>query len=122
MANVIIPPTVGRVVWFRPSEFDPITRCDQPLAAQIAYVWNDRLVNLGVLDSNGAPHGRTSITLIQAGETAPEGASYAEWMPYQQGQAAKTEAAEAKAAAVATDTATQGAGASGAESTEDANA
>ena len=87
----MITPTVGRVVWFVPDAQDTIPRSDQVLAAIIAYVHSDALVNLAVIDCNGTMHPRTSVTLIQDG--AKEG-SYCTWMPFQKGQAAKTEALE----------------------------
>jgi hypothetical protein len=57
-------------------------------------VWSDTLINVGGFDHNGAPFAYTSLKLLQDDEEAPEYA-YAEWMPYQKGQAAKTEALEA---------------------------
>ena len=56
----MILPTVGRVVWFTPSRLtgdDGFTHIDsrKPLAAIVAHVFNDALVNLSVLDSNGTP-------------------------------------------------------------------
>jgi hypothetical protein len=56
------------------------------------------MVNLTVFDHNGCPHSRTSITLIQEGDDPNliGGRAWCEWMPYQKGQAAKTEAAEAR--------------------------
>ncbi|TEU23367.1 hypothetical protein [Alkanindiges illinoisensis] len=99
----VIKPTVGRVVLLTISAGYAIKNhlaCSdpsQPLAAQIAYVHNDRLVNLTAWDHNGKQFGVTSVRLLQDDEVAPEltGSSfYCEWMPYQKGQAAKTEAAE----------------------------
>jgi hypothetical protein len=86
-----ITPTVGRVVWFYDQEGHG------PLAAQIAYVHSPSLVNLGYLAVNGESKSATSVTLVQEGEPKPNG-YYAEWMPYQKGQAAKTEALEQQAA------------------------
>lgn len=93
----MITPTVGRVVWFypgrdtpQPSEFVYHGEL-RPLAAIVTHVWNDQMVNLVVFDSNGNSHRRTSITLVQ--HVAP-GSNYCEWMPYQKGQAAKTEQLE----------------------------
>lgn len=87
-----IEPTVGRVVWFTPSASDNIERSiGSPLAAIITAVLSDRCVNLVVFDFNGRAHGRTSIYLAQDGFT-PLQDSFCEWMPYQKGQAAKTEA------------------------------
>jgi len=92
-----ITPTVGRVVWFTPSANDNIARNgDRPLAAIVANVWSDSCVNLAVFDANGISHSRTSVYLLQGGDDVPAGSGYCEWMPYQKGQAAKTEALEAK--------------------------
>lgn len=96
MSNPIVP-TVGRVVWFTPSHDSVRPRiAGLPLAAMIVGVWSDTCVNLAVFDANGDSFGQTSVPLIQD-ETAikPDG-FYAEWMPYQKGQAAKTEALEQK--------------------------
>lgn len=57
MSNQI--PTVGRIVHYRPTDFDP--EKDQPQAAIVTYVWNPTLVNLAVFDSNGNPYPLTSV-------------------------------------------------------------
>jgi hypothetical protein len=90
---MVITPTVGRVVWvFRPNDTnDP----KQPEAALIAYVWGDRLINVAGFDHSGQPFALTSLPLVQPDEPKPEG-NYAAWMPFQKGQAAKTEALEAE--------------------------
>ena len=65
-----------------------------PLDAGIVYVWNDRLVNLDVTDHAGAHLAITSVPLIHGDEPAgPMPFFYAEWMPYQTGQAKKTDTA-----------------------------
>lgn len=97
----MITPTVGRIVWFTPSTIinDPffvIHDKTKPLAAMVTHVWGDRMVNLCVFYSNGAPHPRTGVTLLQDDDQKPETGYFCSWMPYQKGQAAKTEAAEAK--------------------------
>lgn len=100
----MIKPTVGRKVWYRPSAWDKTgpgamqAGTDAPLDATVVCVHGDRMVNLVVLDANGNMHKRPSVTLLQDDDKPNEGASYAEWMPYQQGQAAKAEALEAQAA------------------------
>lgn len=92
----MIVPTTGRVVHFRPNgSFGFAHTEEQPLAAHVCHVHHDRMVNLMVIDSNGIPHGVTSVTLLQDADVAPETGYYCEWMDYQKGQAAKTEAAEA---------------------------
>jgi hypothetical protein len=89
-----ILPTVGRVVLFTPYRLSGDGRFahidgEKPLAAIIAHVFHDGLVNLAVFDSNGVSHSRTSVKLVQADEAKPEHGYFCEWMPYQVGQAAK---------------------------------
>lgn len=96
----MIKPTVGRVVEFFPGNWDttlPRNDAISPLAAIVAYVWHDRMVNLAVFDANGHSWSRTSVQLLQDGDAKPAG-NYAQWMVYQKGQAAKTEVAESSAA------------------------
>lgn len=103
----IIAPSVGRKVWFRlngiselekprfgtetvPVQYRPHTvEFNQPLDATVVYVWNDRMVNLHILDHYGNPFIATSVKLLQEGDTPPQFGFYAEWMPYQLGQAKK---------------------------------
>ena len=101
MNSPVIKPTVGRKVWFRlngtaelqkpgTSNRGSVAAIDgQPIDATVVYVWNDRLVNLAVLDHYGNSFIATSVTMLQPGEAAPSAGYYAEWMPYQQGQARK---------------------------------
>jgi hypothetical protein len=90
----MIKPTVGRVVWYHPDNVDNIIHTKgQPPAGIVAHVWSDSCVNLAVFDSNGRTHNYTSVFLYQ-GDTERPSSCYAEWMPYQKGQAAKTEALE----------------------------
>lgn len=94
----MIKPTVGRIVWYYKDALQ--TNIVQhglstdPLAAQICMVWNDRLVNLHVIDANGTAHAVTSVELVQEGEPAPSAGRYCKWMPYQVGQAKKNESEE----------------------------
>lgn len=95
-----IIPTVGRVVWYYPGKDDDLQRFNtvsagKPLAAHVACVWSDTCVNLMVIDPNGNQTSRTSVYLYPGDGERPS-SCFAEWMPYQQGQAAKTEALEAK--------------------------
>lgn len=98
----MITPTPGRIVWYRPSEYDRVQMCindDQPMAATVAYVCSNRMVNLTVSDHAGQTHGRTSVVLMQGDGRDLAGASpYCEWMPFQKGQAAKTEQLEKQVA------------------------
>lgn len=88
----MIKPTISRVVWFHPSG---TSEDKQPLAAIVCYVHSDECVNLAIFDENGVASSATSRFLWQGDGERPTG-DYAEWMPYQKGQAAKTEALEAK--------------------------
>lgn len=106
MTNPIIKPTVGRVVWYRLRDKDDIHMCrfntqgesrPDPLTALIVGVETDRLVNLIVFDTSGQMFPRKSVPLVQDGEPVSGCCAYCEWMPFQKGQAAKTEAAEKNA-------------------------
>ncbi len=87
----MIKPTIGRVVWYHPTGA-PAT--DQPQAAIVDHVCYDTCVNLAVFSWIGEASFQTSVFLYQ-GDTDRPSSCYAEWMPYQMGQAAKTEALEA---------------------------
>lgn len=100
----MISPTNGRIVWYTPPRtpamFTPsMVQIDptKPLAATVVHVWDDRTVNLAVLDSVGMMHSRTNITLLQDDDLKPEDGDFCSWMPYQVGQAKRHEA-EAKSA------------------------
>lgn len=100
--STLITPTIGRVVWYWPSQQEidaksiSIFDHSQPLAATVAYVFGDRLVNLSVVDHAGAQFRRTSVQLLQEGDERPPTSwgPFAEWMPYQRAQHEK-QAAEA---------------------------
>ena len=88
----IITPTVGRIVWYTPvSPNEHVAdHGGQPFAAIVTYVWNDRMINITAFDHNGTAWSHTSVVLAQEGDPKPE-QHYAEWMPYQLGQAKKHE-------------------------------
>lgn len=102
-APKVITPTIGRRLWYWPSDYDkglvPGTQLDRTICvgddaqacdAGVVFVHGDRLVNLLVTDHAGHTHRRLSVHLVQEGdEPLPPGAAYAQWMPYQQGQAKK---------------------------------
>ena len=92
----MIKPTIGRVVWVqnRPSAIG-----NQAEAAFITYVHSDTCINVGGFNANGTPFGETSVLLVQDDQIKPRRVVYAKWMPYQKGQAAKTEALETAVAA-----------------------
>lgn len=82
----MITPTNGRIVWFSPANYT-----GDPLAAIVCHVHSDRMVNLLVIDSGGQTVAVTSVPLLQDDDRPPAGQRYCQWMPYQKGQAAKTE-------------------------------
>jgi len=98
----MIKPTVGRVVHYYPAADDLGAKPDhgQPLAALIARVWSDTCVNLAYMDANGVSYNKTSVLLVQDDDAARPGSGYCAWMPYQKGQAAKTESLERQVAGI----------------------
>lgn len=86
-ATKIITPTPGRAVWYYPSQDEINAKqfaCNdpsQPLAATVAYVWGDRMINLSVLDQNGNQFRRTSVALVQPGDEPKHTSEgpFAEW-------------------------------------------
>lgn len=100
----MIKPSVGRVVWFYPHVDAGRDPNGQPLAALVAKVIDDSTINLLAVGADGTPFAAQHVPLLQGGELAADpDAARAEWMPYQKGQAAKTEALQAAAAAPAPD-------------------
>lgn len=96
-----IEPTVGRIVHFRPGTNDQQYVGDpggEPLAAIVAKVLGPDRINLCVFTDKGHAIAMLDVPLVQEGEAHQEAVSYAEWMPYQKGQAAKTEKLEAQIA------------------------
>jgi hypothetical protein len=108
----MMAPTVGRKVWYQPSAWDKAgpggMQCwgtpPQPVDATVISVNSERSVNLFCVDHAGRTHVRTSVKLLQDNDAPPvDGAGqnlggYAEWMPYQKGQAAKDAATEQRTA------------------------
>lgn len=85
-----IKPTVGRQVWYWPdssAETDRFMkhRAEQPLAATVSYVWSDRMVNLLIVDHDGAIWSRTNVTLLQSGDDVVSLVGYAQWPQREQG-------------------------------------
>lgn len=93
-------PTVGRIVWYRAKLLENSHPKESPeQAAMIVKAHGERMVNLVVFGHDGAVVPMTSVTLVQEYDEAPFDHGYCEWMPYQKGQAAKTEELEKKLAA-----------------------
>jgi hypothetical protein len=95
----MIKPTIGRKLWFwetreqfeagqalQHDHCNSISVVDQPKDATVVAVWNETLVNLYVVDHDGAGHAETSVVLVQEGDLVPE-TRFATWMPFQVGQA-----------------------------------
>ena len=83
-----IEPTVGRIVLVH------VSGHEQPLAALITAV-HQTGINLAAFSARGNVLPLHSVHLVQDGETPPTGAPHwAEWMPCQKAQAAKTEQLE----------------------------
>ncbi len=90
----MIQPSLGRVVWFTPYESDTMARDNSGrCAALVTYVHSDRMVNLAVFDGNGNHHPKTSVKLLQEEDERPT-SGFCEWMPFQLGQAQRTQAVE----------------------------
>jgi hypothetical protein len=82
------------VVLFTPAATADDPRQDKtvPLVALVAYVHSDRCINVAAFDQNGhALAGYTSVTLLQGDDPKLEGGYFASWMPFQKGQAVRTE-------------------------------
>jgi hypothetical protein len=113
-----ITPTVGRVVlvffaagtnlpgYALPS--DPAT----PIPGLITYVHSESCISIAAFDVSGVSLPLISVQLLQEGDERPDRSCWAEWMPYQIGQAKKAEDREhdAKQLAVAESRASESAG------------
>ena len=87
----MIKPTIGRVVWFRDRHMHDV----QPNCAFIAFVHSDHKVNLTVCRPSGETYGVQDVLLFCGdGARPPATIAFCEWMPYQKGQAARTEELE----------------------------
>lgn len=91
----MIEPTVGRVVWYYPPGHKS---SEQPWPAIISHVHHNRCVNLAVFSKDGKPmiDPPQAVELLQDEDDAPCEGNYCAWMPFQKGQAAKTEELGAK--------------------------
>lgn len=94
----MIKPTIGRVVWFWPDpNWEGVLAVDQPWKADIVFVHTDNLVNVAGFRHDGEPFKQGTVLLYQDEGPVPKGV-HAQWMPYQKGQAAKTETLERQVA------------------------
>lgn len=87
--NVMIKPTIGRRVWYWPSQkqlSEGVLKQiypDQALDAGVICVHGDRSVNLFVTDHFGRTLFLSSVQLLQEADVVPDSGGYASWMPYQ---------------------------------------
>ena len=94
----MIKPTVGRVMWYWRRGSHP---SDAPLPVLVNVVCDDNTVHVAGFDAEGQPFSARQVAIQQdaakhghpAGEDCPD--QWVEWMPYQQGQAAKADAEKA---------------------------
>lgn len=107
MAEKLIEPTPGRVVLFHPEKHD-VRLWGQydgghVFCALIADVHSPYLVNLMVVGHDGYPHPRINVKLVNGDVARPHhnDDAFCEWMPYQKGQAAKSEELEKQLASKA---------------------
>lgn len=82
----MITPTVGRIVYYKPHEYERQDDNDQPYMANIVRVHSDDKIAVLVTNDRGMQGFHPSITLAQDREPR-EGECY--WMPFQVGQARK---------------------------------
>lgn len=87
----MIKPSIGRIVWYQPHDDEDMVRHDQPHAAIVVSVLDDEHVNLAMFDANGVARTRGGVFLF-GGEGDRPKAPFAEWMPFQLGQAKAQEA------------------------------
>ena len=85
----MIKPEPSRHVHFIPWTGSDGLLAGTSYAGIIAHVHSDRMVNLMVIDSNGAPVPKTSVPLVQPEDETPTGYDYCRWMPYTTEQAKK---------------------------------
>jgi hypothetical protein len=90
----MIQPTIGRVILVHSGA----QGATGPWPCLVTKAWGDRCVNAAGFNEWGTPVSYSSLRLLQDDDTPPTAGPYAEWMPYQKGQAAKAEALEAKLA------------------------
>jgi hypothetical protein len=101
MTHPFIMPTIGRIVHLHNGPACllkiPVAKDCDHLAAIVTGVTDEgRHINVAVFDVFGAPHALQYVPLVQGDDAdIPKDAMYyCTWMPYQKGQAAKTEQAE----------------------------
>lgn len=94
----MITPTAGRILWHFDRDDRDTPR--EPRAAIVARVWTASMVNVLLIQKDGTTQPVTSVPIFEDEEAAMAAGVpfWCEWMPYQKGQAAKTEALEKQTA------------------------
>lgn len=94
---MIIKPTIGRRVWYWPSQKqldEGVLHSEDPqqaMDAGVIFVHSDRRVNLIVTDHWGRLLFLKEVHLVQDGDVVADTAGKATWMPYQVQAAEKSE-------------------------------
>lgn len=86
MENKIIP-TVGRVVYYKPTEKDPFHNSAEILPAIITAVFSDEMINVKVINDGDQDFWKTSIKIGQ------EKGQW-DWMPFQKQSASNSQSTE----------------------------
>jgi hypothetical protein len=79
----MIQPTIGRAVWYQPAHEPEAAPLEQPFAALVCYVHDDRTVNLSVFTPAGTQFAAQGVTLLQDDDAVPAEGRYAQWPVYQ---------------------------------------
>ena len=96
-----IVPTIGRKLYYYEKDSPSFINADgeSPFDATVLFVTpNSNLVNLLVVDHIGTIGSRHGVPLIQEDDPKPATGGYAQWMPFQIGQAAKDTSTQQSAA------------------------
>lgn len=81
----MISPTIGRVILVNSGQ----QGASGPWPCFVTKVYGDRCINAAGFNEWGTSVSYSSLPLIQDDDAPPTAGAYAEWMPYQKGQAAK---------------------------------
>lgn len=84
----MITPTVGRTIYYKPRTSEVLYVHDQPWICFITHINADGTINVYALNEVGQPIAKNHMTLAQDRDPV-EGEVY--WMPYQVGQASKSQ-------------------------------
>ena len=87
----MIQPSISRALWLYQTHAE-YARGHQAFAVTVAYVHNDRLINVGGFNHDGNVIVFRSIPLLQDEDQPPTNGPFCVWMPYQKSQASKTDA------------------------------